>query len=361
MRIGFDARMIKHPGIGRYISCLLPEIIKQAPDDDFVLFGPPGELERFSDARNVSIRNWEAPIYTPWEQFFAFYYPMNVDLLHVPHFNIPVLFRKRMVVTIHDLIYLLFPESVNSPLAKHYVSFMIRSALEKAEKVITVSDNTRADLMRLFGEEYSGKIRVIHEAAGRDFRKINDKTRLADVMCRYRLSEKIILYVGSVKPHKNVATLIKVFTLLKEWGLPHQLVICGRWNRKEDHLKDDLIDRNIRYIGEIPLEDLVVLYNMADVLVHLSLYEGFGLTALEAMRCGTPVVTSDVSSLPEVAGEAAITVSPLNVEQIADTVYNVVVNERLREGMIAAGLKRIKQFSWEKAARETLKVYHSDG
>ncbi|MFH1552538.1 MAG: glycosyltransferase, partial [Candidatus Omnitrophota bacterium] len=114
---------------------------------------------------------------------------------------------------------------------------------------------------------------------------------------------------------------------------------------------------DVRYIGEVSVEDLIGLYNIADVLVHLSLYEGFGLTVLEAMQCGTPVVTSNTSSLPEVAGNSALTVSPLNVGQITDTVYNVMLSEELRNGMIKAGLERSSQFSWEETARKTLKVY----
>ena len=362
MRIGFDARMIDHPGIGRYISALLPELVRQASDDEFVIFGDPKKLAGLEDlegALNAQVAEWNAPIYSIWEQMLVPYGRYKLDLVHVPHFNIPVLWKGRMVVTIHDLIYLLFPGSVPSPLAKRYASYMIGSALKKAAKVISVSTHTKNDLLRMFGAPHAPKIEVIHEAAGKLFRREDDKTKFADIQTRYRLSENIILYVGSVKPHKNVDTLLKVFALLKKWEVPHQLVICGRWDKKEDRLKDKLMARDIRYVGEVPTEDLVALYNMADVLVHLSLYEGFGLTVLEAMRCGTPVVISDSSSLPEVAGDSAYVVSPRNVEQIADIVYNIIISRDLREGMVERGFERVKDFSWEKAARQTLRVYRS--
>lgn len=359
MRIGFDARMITHPGIGRYISSLLPELIRQAPDDKFVLFGDPERLKDISRSENVRVLRWDTPIYSAWEQLFALYFPMDIDFLHVPHFNIPVFLRKKMVVTIHDLIYLLFPESASSPLAKHYARIMIGSALKKASKVITVSNHTRGDLLKIFGEQYSEKIEVIHEASDKIFRKIDDKAKMADVRIRYRLAEKILLYVGSIKPHKNVATLLKVFELLKKWDTPCQLVICGKWDKKEDYLKDSLAARDIRYLGEIPTEDLVVLYNMADALVHLSLYEGFGLTVLEAMQSGTPVIVSDSSSLPEVVGKSAFVVSPYNIEEAANTVYNVLINKHLRDEMTAAGQKHVKRFSWAETARKTLKAYRS--
>ena len=359
MRIGFDARMIDHPGVGRYIKCLLPEIIKQAPKDEFVIFGDPDLLIEIGEAANTSVVSWKAPIYSPKEQFFLHYSSQNLDVLHVPHFNVPLLFNGKMVVTIHDLIYLLFPASVPSPLAKHYASFMIGSALKKADKTIAVSDYTRRDLIKVFGEKYASGISVIHEAAGSNFRVIEDKGKVSNIRDKYGLSEHVILYVGSVKPHKNVATLIKVFRILKEWGIPHQLVVCGKWDKKEDYLRGELEDSDIRYLEKVPIDDLVGLYNIADCLVHLSLYEGFGLTVLEAMQCGTPVVMSDTSSLPEVAGNASLTVSPLNVGQIADTVYNVLVNKQLKEEMIELGFERAGQFSWKKTAQKTLEVYHN--
>jgi len=357
MKIGFDARMITHPGIGRYIRCLLPEMVKQAPKDRFVVFGEPEKLKDISDAPNVKIARWNVPIYSVWEQSFPFRFPMDMDLLHVPHFNIPVFFGRKMVVTVHDLIYLLFPDAVPTLLAKHYARFMIESVLKKASRVVTVSNHTKNDLVRLFGEQYSRKMDVIYEAPGKEFRRIKDKARIADVRTRHRLDENIILYVGSVKPHKNIKTLIKMFARLKSWGVPHQLVICGRWDKKEDHLKEEMSDRYIRYLGEVTSEDLVALYSMSDVLVHLSLYEGFGLTVLEAMQCGTPVVVSNASSLPEVAGTSAFVVPPQNLEQIADTVYNVIINQQLKDGMMETGLDHAKKFSWEETAQKTLEVY----
>ena len=358
MRIGFDARMMTHPGIGRYIGCLLREMIKQAGKDEFLLFGDPEHLQEFRDNENVKLISWKAPVYSIKEQITLPYNAEKIDLLHVPHFNIPVFYRGKMVVTTHDLIYLLFAGSAPSALAKYYARFMIGTALKKAKGVIAVSKHTRDDLVKVFGSAYSDKIKVIYEAADKAFHQ--EDIAITDLVRRkYHLSDKVILYAGSVKPHKNVATLLKVYKLLKKWGAPHQLVIVGKWDKKENYLKPMMADENIRYLGEVPFEDLEALYCLSDVLVHLSLYEGFGLTVLEAMQCGTPVVVSEKTSLPEVAGEAALTVPPLNVEQIADSVFNVLVNSELRAGMIGAGLERAKQFSWERAARETLELYRS--
>jgi len=357
MKIGFDARMITHPGIGRYISSLLPELIKQSPEDEFVLFGERGQLSGFARESAVRIIEWTAPVYSPWEQFFNVICPRDIDLLHVPHFNIPLLFKKPMVVTIHDLIYLLFPGSITSGLGRRYAGFMISSAVKRSSGIISVSKHTRDDLVRFFGERWSDKIDIIHEAPHERFRRVEDKARIADVRCRYRLRDKIILYVGSIKPHKNVASLIKMYALLKNWGIPHQLVICGRWDKKEDHIKDSLSDSNVKYLGEVPSEDLAALYSMAGVLVHLSFYEGFGLTVLEAMQCGTPVVVSDTSSLPEIVGKAAYTVPPDDIVQAAEIVYNILMNVHLKEGMSELGIEHVRKFSWSRAAAETISVY----
>lgn len=360
MRIGFDARMITHPGIGRYIKCLVPEMVKQAPKDEFILFGAADKLKSFKESKNVRVVEWKAPIYSLQEQFSFPYEREDIDLVHIPHFNIPILCRKKMVTTIHDLIYLIFPEFVRSPLAKYYARFMIGSALKKTESVISVSNNTRKDLLGIFGKEYSEKIKTVYEAAGEQFHSIKNSKKIEDIQRKYSLSDKIILYVGSVRPHKNVENLVKAYSKLKESGISHQLVITGRWGRKDDCLKKIIdSDADIRYMGEIPVDDLVLLYNLADVLVHISRYEGFGLTVLEAMQCGTPVVTSDSSSLPEVAGKAALTVPCLNVGQIADTVYNVLSSEEQKKRMIEAGFSQAKQFSWEKAARETIEIYRN--
>ena len=172
MKIGFDARMISHPGIGRYIRSLVPEIVKKAPEDRFILFGDPEKLEKFLRYDNVDFFKWDTPIYSVWEQFLPLYARMKLDLLHVPHFNVPLFSKKKIVATIHDLIYLLFPESSGSPLGKRYVNFMVKSALEKSNKVLTVSEHTKNDLVNIFGVNYSEKFKFIFEACSKGFRKL---------------------------------------------------------------------------------------------------------------------------------------------------------------------------------------------
>jgi len=358
MRIGFDAKMAGHAGIGRYICSLLPELVKQAPEDDFIVFGGNKELEHIANEKNVEIVPWNAPIYSLSEQITSLYGKYGLDVLHVPHFNIPVFYGGKMIVTIHDLIYLMLPESVSSPLVKLYAWFMTGRSLSKASRVISISDSTKNDLISVFGTKYSEKIRTIHEAASGRFRIVEKGPDIKDIQKKYGLSDKIILYVGSIKPHKNIGTLIKAFRELKNRNIPHQLIITGKWDKKEDHLLKDIDNKDIKYIGEISTDDLVLLYNHADILVHLSKYEGFGLTVLEAMQCGTPVVVSGTSSLPEIAGNAALIVDPLDIGQISDTVYNVLTTNSIKKGLIERGLERAARFSWQETARQTLETYH---
>lgn len=358
MKIGFDARMIDHPGIGRYIKCLLEKLVSNDKGDLFVLFGDPEKLKELASSGNVRIVEWTAPIYSIKEQTNLPYAKESLDVLHVPHFNVPLLYRGKMVVTIHDLIYLLLPQAVNSFAARLYARFMVSAAIRKASRVIAVSAHTKKDLVKIFGKRKEEKISVVYEASDGYMEKVEDEAELETIRKKYDLSDKYILYVGSVKPHKNIVTLIEAFSRLRRFDIPHQLVIAGRWDSKEDDLKKAIDANNrIKYIGEVPHEDLPGLYSAATVLVQISLYEGFGLTVLEAMKCGTPVIISANSSLPEVAGHAAMLVSPLNIGQIRDTLYNVLVNKGLREGMINLGYQREGNFSWLKTAAETRQIY----
>ena len=358
MKIGFDARMIDRSGIGRYIRSLLDEMLPLAGEHDFTIFGNLSKMTEYSNFSNVDLVQWDPSIYSIQEQIKLPFNNMKLDLIHFPHFNIPLMCNKKIVVTVHDLIHLLCDEGDFSALARSYAWFMIRRVMKKASKVISVSASTSNDLVEMFGDKYKKKIKVIYESAGKNFCKIEDEKFKKKIMIKYGLSDKIILYVGNIKPHKNIDTLLKVYSRLKEWGLPHQLVIAGKWDEKMKGLKGKVDDETIKYLGQVTTEELVGLYSMSGVLLHLSLYEGFGLTVLEAMKCGCPVVTTAVSSLPEVAGQAAFYVSPLEIGQIADTVYNVLAHQRFREEMAIAGIKRAKIFSWERAARETLEVYN---
>ena len=357
MKIGIDSRMISHPGIGRYVESLLTSMVTFFKDE-FVLFGCVDELEKFC-GKNVKIIAWNKPIYSLKEQICLPYAKENIDLLHVPHFNVPIFGNTKFIVTIHDLIYLTEANSIPNNFAYYYAKFMIGCAVKQSEKIIAVSNNTKEDILRIFGDKYRSKIEVVYEAADPVFQKISDESVLDEARQKYNLPKEFILYLGSIKPHKNVESVIKAYIQLKNKNIRHKLVLAGKWDEKQDYLRKYLNNEDILYIGEIDDVDVPVLYNLAQVLVHVSFIEGFGLTPLEAMQSGTPVVVSNVSSIPEVVGKGANLVDPEDIGQIADTVYNVLANEKFRNQTIEYGINRAKEFSWELAGEQTNNIYNS--
>lgn len=259
------------------------------------------------------------------------------------------------VVIIHDIEPLLFPRQC--PRQTYFFRYVLPVILRKSKKIIAVSHNTKNDLIKEYRID-SQKIEVIYE--GYDKTVFNPNVSAEFVTKKYGLND-YCLYVGRLVPHKNLARLIKAFSLVSREVKDLQLVIVGRKNRRfssefESRAKDSGVFNRILFLDWVPLEDLAPLYKRAKVLVYPSLYEGFGLPPLEAMACGTPVITSNISSLPEVVGDAALLVDPYNVEDIANSIVKVIRDQDLSARLSNKGLQRASQFSWEKCAREILGV-----
>ncbi|MFC1808139.1 glycosyltransferase family 4 protein [Candidatus Omnitrophota bacterium] len=352
MRIAFDARMITHPGIGRYTRNILSAMIHGISGLDITLYGNPSELTSFD---RCNICEYLKPIYGIGEFFRDPFGKDEYDLVHIPHFNAPFGIGLHSVVTIHDLIYTKFKES--APFHKRAAAnFAIRNAAKKACRVIAVSENTKQDLIRDFGilEE---KIGVVHEAADPIFKKIDDVIKKEEVRKKYNLPDDFILFVGSLKKHKNLERLIDAYIDLKANGIMHSLVVVGKFNPRESDILNKILKSDAIYLKEVPEEDLVVLYNLACLFVLPSIYEGFGLPVLEAMICGVPVACSNIASLPEVVGDAAKRFDPYDVESIAFAINELLTIETLRNELIEKGLDRAAKFSWAKAAQQTYEVY----
>ncbi|MEO0098367.1 MAG: glycosyltransferase family 1 protein, partial [candidate division WOR-3 bacterium] len=236
------------------------------------------------------------------------------------------------------------------------------NSIRKADKIIVVSQSLKFDLMKLFSIP-EGKIAVIHNGFDENFRPITDKLTLSLIREKYHLPSDFILTLGVLEPKKNTERLLWAYAELKK-SLPNlpKLVIGG--SRKYGWLNTRLLPmvKNLKLAGEVIFpdtifhEDLPAVYSLAKVFILPSLYEGFGLPVLEAMACGTPVVTSNISSLPEVAGDAAILVNPYDVSDIARGIKEALLNEKKRQEMIEKGLKNVQRFSWRKAAEEVLEV-----
>jgi glycosyltransferase involved in cell wall biosynthesis len=238
---------------------------------------------------------------------------------------------------------------------------MLKAVTRKASEIIVDSYSTQKDLLSAL-DIAKDKISVIYPAIGDAFHPVGDQKHIESVRERYGLPVKYILYVGPWKPHKNIGRLIKAFyQVRRDSKLPHKLVIGGETDPRFSEgprLASQLgLREEIIFPGYIRDEDLPCVYCGADIFVFPSLYEGFGLPPLEAMACGTPVVTSNVSALPEVTGNAAVLVNPYKVVEIAEAIYKVLSNDSLRDTLRRKGLERAKEFSYEEFARKTLKVY----
>ncbi|MBI3252158.1 MAG: glycosyltransferase family 4 protein [Candidatus Omnitrophica bacterium] len=359
--VAVDARMWRHPGIGRYLRELSTRLVSQKARYFFHFLGDealtaelprvPGAPWGFTAAR--------APIYGAAEQFEIPAKSAGFDLLHVPHFNAPLFFPKKLAVTVHDLIYLRNAGASRFGLGALYARRLLNHIQKKASIIFTVSEHTKNDLLNYFPRLDPGRIGVTPEAAGPLFRKIGDGDSLNKIRADYSLDRPFILCVGSLKKHKNIPALIQAMADLRERKkIDHELALVGRPDPKNPGLLR-LIRRSgfVRYLGEVPDESLAGIYNLADLFVMPSFFEGFGLPVLEAMACGVPVLVSNRASLPEVGGEAALTFDPGRIDALGELLYNVLQDKGLRLKMIEMGFARAKEFSWERTARQTLEGY----
>lgn len=286
----------------------------------------------------------------------------DCDIFHSPDFTLPPLRRAAGVVTIHDLSFLRLPEYAD-PSLREYLSKSVPGSVARARRVLADSEHTRQDLIELLAVS-PDKISVVTPGVGPEFRPVRDTVQLNDVRERYRLPQWFILFVGTIEPRKNLARLISAYgQLLRQTGLPHALVLAGGrgWLSQgiyEQVAKEGLTE-HVLFPGFVADEDLPALYTLADLFTFPSLYEGFGIPPLEAMACGTPVVASNTSAIPEVAGEAGILVAPQDVAALAESLERVLADATVRTDLRARGLAQAVRFTWRRSAEETLAVYRS--
>ncbi len=361
----FDARLLSHPGIGRYLSCLLEAMLSLDPTLQITLLGDETRLRTFKLYPHVRIQPCRVPIYSWEEQLTMDRFFKNFDLFHVPHFNAPLLAHRCLVVTIHDLIYLHVKAYQPFPGAQVLLRWKLSSLARQARRVIAVSQATAEELLRLF-PRLKGKIRVIHEAAHPQFMtngtKISYEEARSEMGKRFGLRKSYILSVGSIREHKNIQGLMKAYERLRERELVEaDLVLVGRldprFEKKYAFSRKLRENPAIRYLGDLPDEDLRFLYLGATCFVFPSFDEGFGLPALEAMASGVPVVASRASSLPEVVGDAALLFNPREIGALERVLCNVLKDKELREELKLKGEARCRFFSWKKAASQTLDLY----
>jgi glycosyltransferase involved in cell wall biosynthesis len=358
---GIDGRYIQDhfPGIGRYTFNLIDALGRVAPDEKWgVLYNPALKNTRYDIASlahhaNVELRATSIPTFSLREQLQLPREASNFQLFHSPYYIKPYWLRVPSIVTLFDLIPLRVPSAVSGWRARWLFRALVSLAIRTSVRVIVPSVATRDDLIELLHVPRE-KIVVIPLAADARFAP-QSENGITHVRKKYALPNEYVLYVGSNKPHKNLKTLIEAWRSIQEhkaW-----LIIAGAWDTRYD--VPDAKARHVQFIHDVDDADLPALYSGASVFVSPSLYEGFGLTPLEAMACGAPVVCANVSSLPEVVGDAALWVNPHTPDEIAATLRQVLNDASLRETLRAKSLARAAQFSWERTARETLAVYRT--
>jgi glycosyltransferase involved in cell wall biosynthesis len=368
VRIGIDARKLHDFGIGTYIRNLLRQLARIDRETEFVVLCRPEDCEPLvSLGENFRPVVETAGNYSIAEQVKI---PLalrreGVTLFHAPHYVLPPLVRCRSVVTIHDCIHLMFPQYLPNRFALAYARTSIALAARRANRVLTVSESSKRDILRFVDTEPE-RIDVIYNAYDESFAIEPEEEDMARVRERYQLHDEFVLYAGNVKPHKNLERLIQAFDLVRKQGLDHlKLVLIGDDISKYTALRRAVHQHNlhkyVRFLGYMPEETLAVMYRLAGVFVFPSLYEGFGLPPLEAMASGTPVVTSNVSSMPEVAADAAVLVDPYDPQAIADGIYRVLTDERLRRDLVHKGIARAGMFSWEQSVRRVRAIYGEVG
>lgn len=373
MKIGLDvdSLTIKSGGIGRYavnlINHVAKKLLNEGQNEIFIFFHHSFDRDlihkhshlKFIDKyTNIKSNVLRKGIFLPFSMR-----RLKMDLFHgLDHIGIPFLYqdkRCKYVVTIHDLITRIYPSKFTK---KHRLvqNTLLPHILRKADRIIAVSNSTKNDIIKFY-PEYAHKIKVIYEGVESQFFPRSNQ-EIEKTLDKYNVDFRYILFLGTVEPRKNIIRVVDAFIQLKQEGnIEQKLVITGRkgWLYKDiiEKINKTPFSQDIIFTDFVDDEDLPFLYSGAEIFLYPSLYEGFGLPVLEAMSCGSPVITSNLSSLPEVAGDAAILVDPMNVEEIVQAMEKLLRDRELRKELKRKSLERAKFFSWEMAAEETLHLY----
>jgi glycosyltransferase involved in cell wall biosynthesis len=388
VKIALDVRRIRDFGVGTYIRNLLQAIAAQMATQD-----SPHQFHLICSTEDQSQipalpPNFRIEIYDRRDSSRADHFALpelirklRVDLTHIPFHRVPLLIRRPYVVTIHDLSSLFYDDATGILHAARV--FRLKRGLRRASRIIAVSGATRRDVVNLVPAA-ADRVRLIYNAPdpqflpqhGRDFGPdLNSGSRdpataareRHRILERYQIRYPFLLYAGSIRPQKNIPRLIEAFAVVRQKLEDHggykdlRLIIIGddisRYPKVRRAVIQSRVEHCVRFLGFIPLETLRVFHELATAFVFPSLYEGFGLPPLEAMASGTPVIASQVSSLPEVVGGAAMLVNPENVFDIARGITEVLLNAELREELITKGRRQAARFSWARTASEVLAVY----
>jgi len=352
-------------GTVRYYYNLINELLKNKNLDISLIHFSDKDLDIYKKTHNIVIKPWFKS-FLPFEKHFKLFLrlrKLKLDAIHDPgqiEYSLP-LFPFKRFQTIHDLSPIIFPRTVNLRMLIGNFSIIPLISME-SKKIFTVSQNSKKDILKYFWWKKEKDVHFTYLGYSDKFKVSKERDKIRALKKKYKLN-KFILAVGTLQPRKNLVRLIEAFSKIEKQFPDYNLVLMGgkgwMYSKIFEIVKKLNIEQKVKFTGFISDESLISdFYNAADVFVYPSLYEGFGLPPLEAMACGCPVVTSDVSSLPEVVGDAAIKVNPYDIDEIAAAMGNVLSNKSLRQKMIKKGLEQCKKFSWKNCALETFKVYN---
>jgi glycosyltransferase involved in cell wall biosynthesis len=388
MRIGFDytAAVRQGAGIGRYTRQLFQALIELDTRNEYVLliagrgvglsgerpepgrglgYAPElGEIATRPNVRVVTVPLSDRALMILWHRLrvplWVELFCGSLDLFHSPDFTLPPVRRASGVLTVHDLSFIRVPHSAHPQLRAYLLQAVPRS-VQRADWVLADSECTKRDLIELLGAT-TDSVKVIYPGVERRFRPVREAALRAVVRERYQLPPRFVLALSTLQPRKNFERLIRAFARLPESVRQEvKLVIAGGRGWRYEGIFETVsalqMEDAVCFPGYVADQDLPALYSLAELFALPSLYEGFGLEPLEAMACGTPVVTSNVSSLPEVVGDAAISVDPLDVDGLAEALELVLSDPALQQDMIRKGIDRARRFTWEAAAHKLLRLY----
>ncbi len=365
MRVGIDFHSAEREGTGNctYIRNLVEALLKIDRENEYFLYITDENYsyyEKFKQIENVHLRliRFKNPfiriLLLGIKTFIE-----KIDVLHVQYIA-PPFHRGNLIVTIHDVSFLHFPECFRK-FERFRQRILIPLNIKKADKILTGSESSRQDIVKYYNLS-DGKVEVTYYGINLVFKTLENLGKKRKILKDYGIFDKYIFFVGRIDARKNVLGLIKAFILLKQTKeISHQLVIVGKEDFLPKQIREEIkisqYREDIIFTGYLQENYLPLFYNLADVFVYPSLYEGFGFPCLEAMSCGCPVVSSNISSIPEIVNGAGLLIDPLDTEELAVAIYRVISNPKLKEELKEKGLKQAKQFSWDNTAQKTLEVY----
>ncbi len=372
MRIGIDATALpaRPVGAGHYIIQLIRAFARQPLEDEFCVFVqqhglpllglPPGSQS--SAFRILPLPDIPPARRLAWEQtaFPRLAAQQRLDMLHSLHYTLPLAYPGKRVVTLHDTTFFLYPK-LHTLSKRYFFRFFIHTSGRLADALTADSESTRQDAIRLANISPQ-KIFTAQLGVTSDFAPLDTTSASANaVRQKYNLPEHFVLYVGLIEPRKNVPTLLQAFAQVSPQFPDYRLVMAGRRGWMVEHLDQQVADlglaEKVLFTGYIEQKDLPMIFNLAQCFVYPSFYEGFGLPVLEAMACGVPVITSNVSSMPEILGNAGVQVSPHDSQGLAAALQGLLSDPAERKRLSALGIERAATFTWQRTAEKTRLAY----